>query len=82
MTLHATWIELNSNSIEEKWDANWYKKVWKFTHDYALEKKFKKHTNLKRHLSIPFYLGIGQVDSNYHPKGWLMETKLLYLYQL
>jgi hypothetical protein len=30
MTLHATWIELNSNSIEKNLDANWHIKYWKF----------------------------------------------------
>ncbi len=41
MTLYATWIEFNS--IEEKWDANGYKRFSKFACDYGIGKKtFKK----------------------------------------
>jgi hypothetical protein len=57
------WIQipkLNSNSIEEEWDANWYKRYWKRASDYVIQKqKLQKNTNLKRHLSNPLYLTIG-----------------------
>jgi hypothetical protein len=34
-------------------------KVLKSTCDFGVEKKFWKYTNLKKHLSILLYLGIG-----------------------
>jgi len=32
-------LELNLNSIEEKWDANWYKRFSKFACNYGIGKK-------------------------------------------
>jgi len=31
---------LNSDSILEKWDANWCRGYWKFIHDYNVEKNY------------------------------------------
>jgi hypothetical protein len=49
--------QINSNSIEWKWDINWCTRYWKrasIIHDYSVEKKqLWKDTNSKRHLSIP-----------------------------
>jgi hypothetical protein len=35
--LWLNWIELNSNSIEEKWGEIWCKMYWKSSHDYGVE---------------------------------------------
>jgi len=53
-------FELNSYLIEEKWNANWYKKYLKFTSDYVLEnKKNSEKIKLKKNLFILLYLRIG-----------------------
>jgi hypothetical protein len=39
--VHATWIELNSNLIEEEWDANWYIRHWKHACDFGVDRKNK-----------------------------------------
>ncbi len=58
--LNSIWIQFNnfSNSIEEKWDANWWRRYWKYACEYDLIKNnnffFKKKTlkdiNLERHV--------------------------------
>jgi hypothetical protein len=51
---------LNSKSIKEKWDANWWKKVWKlrYIHEHCVaKKKFQKYTNIKNHICMPLYMG-------------------------
>jgi hypothetical protein len=59
-------IKWNSNSIEEKWNANWCRRYWKSIHGYGVGKK-KNFQNTKiqkdKHLSIPLYLGIGFTNS-------------------
>jgi hypothetical protein len=32
-------LELNSNLIEKKWDANWCIRYWKFACEYGVQKK-------------------------------------------
>jgi hypothetical protein len=39
LELNFNLVDLNSNSIQEKWDANWYRNYWKFSCDYGVEKK-------------------------------------------
>jgi hypothetical protein len=76
MQIEFNWIDVqfNSNSIEEKWDENWYIKYWKSTYNYGIEKKtFEKTHVQKKHIFIPFYLGIGLtkfgiVQRMTHPK--------------
>jgi hypothetical protein len=38
--------------IEKKWHANWYKRYWKFSHDYGVE-MFFLIGHMKKHLLIP-----------------------------
>jgi hypothetical protein len=38
ITWKLNWIELNSNSIEEKWDANWWKSYCEFDCGYGVGK--------------------------------------------
>jgi len=33
---------MNSNSIEQKWDAIWYRIYWEFSSNYGVGKKKKK----------------------------------------
>jgi len=49
-------LELNLNSIEEKWDANWYKRFSKFASNYGVGKKTlkKKHIYILHHLRIEY----------------------------
>jgi hypothetical protein len=35
-------IQIDLDSIEKKWDANWCKTDWKFAYDYDVDKKIKK----------------------------------------
>lgn len=66
ITIKLNWIEIefnsnifNSNLIEEKWNANWWKKCWKSGCGYDVKKCFKKENiDLKRHNSTPLYLGM------------------------
>jgi hypothetical protein len=44
--VHATWIELNSNLIEEEWDANWYIKHWKHACDFGVGRENKNFEKL------------------------------------
>jgi hypothetical protein len=41
---------LNSKSIKEKWDANWWKKVWKlrYIHEHCVAKKNSKIYKYKK----------------------------------
>ncbi len=57
MHFELNWIEFQFN--DEKWDANWWRKYWKFACKYSVEKKLQNNTNLKRHISMPLYLGMG-----------------------
>jgi hypothetical protein len=51
---------LNWNWVEEKWDANWWKKYWKYVCEYAVEKKnLKIDANPKIHLLVAIYSGMG-----------------------
>ncbi len=54
---HCMQHELNSNFIENKWDANWCKRYWKSTHDCDLNFFFQKGT-LEKNLFIPINWGI------------------------
>jgi len=36
MTWQVTWIELNSNLIEEECNINWYRRYWNFFCGYGL----------------------------------------------
>jgi hypothetical protein len=49
LKLNFKLVDLNSNSIEEKWDANWYRNYWKFSCYYGVGKKrpSEKKTNMK-----------------------------------
>jgi hypothetical protein len=41
-------IQLNTNWMEEKWDAHWCKSYWKSAHDYGIEKNtLKEHKSQK-----------------------------------
>jgi hypothetical protein len=56
MQLQLNWnldlIELNSNSIKEERDANWWR-YWKCTHEYDVPKKsYKKLKSEKIHASF------------------------------
>lgn len=47
-------IDLNSNSIEKKQDANWCKRYWKCIHKiWCWKYKLQKHRDLKGLLFIP-----------------------------
>jgi hypothetical protein len=71
LPLHAPWIELNFNSTKvnstTRLRFNWKeirlklveKVVGNFLVNMLLEKKKLKKTNMKRHLSMPLYLGKG-----------------------
>jgi len=56
MKLHATWIELssnlrielNSNWIKNKWDANWFLKKSKFARDCGVGKKGFENTHIQK----------------------------------
>jgi hypothetical protein len=102
MTLHTTgselnytWIELdwfqinqmNSNSIEQKWDAIWYRIYWEFSSNYGVGKK--KNT-LKRHKSekTPFHLSLlgnwlnkflfGTIQRKIYSTGWLTNFEVVW----
>ncbi len=49
--------QLDSNSIEEKWDTNWWRKYWKSSCEYGVGKKktFKK-TQIPKYLSMFLHL--------------------------
>jgi hypothetical protein len=34
---------MNSNSIEQKWDAIWYRTYWEFSTNYGVEKINERH---------------------------------------
>ncbi len=61
-------LELNLNSIEEKWDANWYKRFSKFACNYGIGKKTfekeKEKKEKKRHICILHHLRIEYTYSN------------------
>jgi hypothetical protein len=64
-------IKLSLNLIEEKWDANWSKKYWKFACHFfpsfmIMVLKEKKIKRQKKHLSIPS-------KANSKPKSNLVE---------
>ncbi len=49
ISVELNWIQQDSNSIEEKWDAKWWKRYWKFTYEYGvgnflLQKQIQKDT--------------------------------------
>jgi hypothetical protein len=73
-------FKLISNSIEDKWDANWCKTYWNFSLDYDFEKKWWKDKDPKRHFFNPFYLTWKSTKYistwNCNPKRRLMELKL------
>jgi len=51
--------KFNSNLIEEKWNANWWKKCWKSACGYGVKKCLKKkNMDLKRHNFTPLFLGM------------------------
>jgi hypothetical protein len=63
MTLHAPWIE-------NKWDANWSKLVVKVLMilswiQCCKKKEFQKDVDVKTHLSILLYLGMGKQICGY-----------------
>ncbi len=41
-------LELNSNSIKKKWDANWWESYWKSSHEYGVELFLTKNKNPKK----------------------------------
>ncbi len=75
-------IELNRNSIKEKWDE--IGGELKSTHDYGVEKKKRIKEKYEKTLSTPLYLGMSKQIPiwNYHPKRQLMELKLFHLNQI
>jgi hypothetical protein len=34
------------NSIDKKWGANWWKRYWKFVHEYGVGKKKLRDTQI------------------------------------
>jgi len=71
-------IELKSNSIEEKWDANWCKRYWKPTCEYGVEKKpLKIHKSKKAHFHFSLFGNWLNrfLIWNCYPKGQLMIPK-------
>jgi hypothetical protein len=69
MALHAPWIE-------KKWDANWCKLVEKVLMTFSWigvgEKNIQKDVDVKTHLSMLLYLGMGKQILGYiNPMGTL-----------
>jgi hypothetical protein len=53
-SLYLIQIQLDVNSIEAKWDANWCKMDWNPTHDYNVEKATLKWQSQKHTFSFHF----------------------------
>jgi hypothetical protein len=58
LELDWNWVELNSNLVEEKWDANWCNNYWNFACHFHRQQgrqtNLWKDINSKQHLSNPF----------------------------
>jgi hypothetical protein len=69
-------LELNLNSIEEKWDANWYERFSKFACNYGMGKKtFKKEKKRKKtHLYPSSLENIHIIIWNYTKDNSLKRT--------
>jgi N-glycosylase/DNA lyase len=56
MKLNSNLVELNSYSIEKKPNENWWRRYWKFSHEYGVEKfQHQKKKNLK---NTPFHASL------------------------
>ncbi len=72
-------LAIEFNSIKHKWDTNFWEMYSKSSCDYGGWKKLLKNINIKRHLSMPFHLGMGYINSNLELSCvWkLMELKVV-----
>jgi hypothetical protein len=78
-TLNVIEISLNSNSIEEKWDANWCIRYWNFAHDYVVD-FFFNFLNIRKDTFSSFFtleLSKNILFWNYRPKQWLIKSKVV-----
>jgi hypothetical protein len=78
---------MNSNSIEQNWDAIWYRIIENFVATMVLE---KKKDSLKKHKSVktPFHLSLlgnwlnkflfGTIQRKIYSTGWLTNFKVVY----
>jgi len=76
---------LNSNSIEKKWDANWWESDWKSSHEYGVELLLtKKKTHKESSLNNTFENTLNKFQfwhcSTYNNNLW--NLKVSYLNQL
>jgi hypothetical protein len=69
-------IQLDSDSVEEKWDVNWCMRYWKYACHCSVEKNSFQKCRSKKHLAVLF-------GANTKPKSIfvLMEPKLVYSIQ-
>jgi hypothetical protein len=66
-------LNLNSNSIEKKWDAIWCKRFWKKSLEYGVE---KNNLNINKYEKIPFHAFVfGSQLIRFQSFGQLMESK-------
>jgi hypothetical protein len=56
---HSNFIQLDSNSVEERWDANWRESIENLLMTMVFFLK-----RMKRHFSIALYWGINKTYSN------------------
>jgi len=69
---------MDHNSINNKWDANWYTCIQNLLVNIVLEFSFLKDTNPKRHLLL--HLGMGQINSSlelYNLQQWVIKFKVV-----